>query len=127
MGFAQLVSRLVLVSTFIIGASAVASTLKQLAGNESQLAASQELQTPFPYYFPNSSNADTMGLFPMPDCHGLRLEEVTIDKLQAAMIHGRLRALQLVRCYLARIAQTNEYIRYACLIPLPTCGCSSWW
>lgn len=126
MSLVQLVSWLVFVSIFIIGAPAVASTLKQPADNVSQIADSQVLHTPFPYYFPNSSNAETMALFPMPDCHGVRLEEATIDQLQAAMIHGRLKSVQLVRCYRQRIAQTNEYLQYAYPLPLPTSPLLQW-
>ena len=72
----------------------------------------ETLATPFTYYFPKlgQSAAD---LFPMPDCNGFVLEEATIDQLQDAMGKGQLTSLQIALCYLQRIQQTDEYIKYA--------------
>ncbi|KAF2647924.1 glutamyl-tRNA amidotransferase subunit A [Lophiostoma macrostomum CBS 122681] len=68
------------------------------------------LQDPYPYYFPLVENAGTPGLFPMPPCHGITLEEATIDQLQGYMTHGTLTATRLLQCYLKRISQVDEYI-----------------
>ena len=79
-------------------------------GDGSGLAASEILNDPYPYYFPQL-NADASHLFPMPLCHGFQLEEATIDQIQAALAHGRLTSEQLVTCYLTRNYQVAEYIK----------------
>lgn len=71
---------------FLVGALfALVSSVVAVAStsNGSALAASQVLETPFPYYFPLQSNPED--LFPMPMCKGLTLEEATIDQLQSYM------------------------------------------
>ena len=75
-------------------------------------ATAETLASPFPYHFPQlgQSAAD---LFPMPDCNGFVLEEATIDQLQDAMVKGQLTSLQIALCYLQRIQQTDEYVKYA--------------
>jgi amidase len=73
---------------------------------------SQNLDAPFPYYFPNQDEAGTPVLFPMPPCHGITLEEATIDQLQDYMNQGVLTSVQLAMCYLERYWQTNGYIKY---------------
>ena len=75
-------------------------------------ATAETLTTPFPYYFPNLGQSAT-DLFPMPDCNGFVLEEATIDQLQDVMGKGQLTSLQIALCYLQRIQQTDEYIKYA--------------
>ena len=75
-------------------------------------ATAEMLTTPFPYYFPNLGQSAT-DLFPMPDCNGFVLEEATIDQLQDVMGKGQLTSLQIAVCYLQRIQQTDEYIKYA--------------
>lgn len=42
----------------------------------------QTLPNPYPYAFPNQFAANTSDLFPMPQCHGVIIEEATIDQLQ---------------------------------------------
>ena len=76
------------------------------------VATAETLTTPFPYYFPNLGQSAT-DLFPMPDCNGFVLEEATIDQLQDVMGKGQLTSLQIASCYLQRIQQTDEYIKYA--------------
>lgn len=49
----------------------------------------------------------------MPDCNGFVLEEATIDQLQDAMGKGQLTSLQIALCYLQRVQQTDEYVKYA--------------
>lgn len=76
------------------------------------VATAETLTTPFPYYFPNLGQSAT-DLFPMPDCNGFVLEEATIDQLQDVMGKGQLTSLQIALCYLQRIQQTDQYIKYA--------------
>lgn len=86
---------------------------KQPAYNATQLIENQTLENPYPYDFPllqNGPAADS-GQFPMPLCHGFKLEEATIDKLQEELSSGRLTCVQIVLCYLRRVYQTDEYIR----------------
>ncbi|KAK3988951.1 amidase [Cladorrhinum sp. PSN332] len=52
----------------------------------------------------------TINPFPVPLCGTFKLEEATIDQMQAAMENGTLTSVQLVKCYLERTFQTNEYI-----------------
>jgi hypothetical protein len=62
--------------------TAVKLTQAQVSSlNSSDLSAGQIVQNPFPYDFPNM-DAAPMALFPMPSCHSISLEEVTIDQLQ---------------------------------------------
>ena len=75
-------------------------------------AIAETLSTPFPYYFPKLGQ-NAADLFPMPDCNGFILEEATIDQLQDVMGKGRLTSLQIALCYLQRIQQTDEYVKYA--------------
>jgi amidase len=81
--------------------------------NSSQTVIAQTLESPYPYIFPllqNGSQADS-GQFPMPMCHGFKLEEATIDELQEELSSGRLTSVKLVLCYLRRIYQTDSYIQ----------------
>ena len=98
---------LALIATFLpaITTSAISSIF-----NASQLAASQILGEPFPYDFPDQDSVPD--LFPMQSCNGIVLEEATIDQLQDYMDHGKLTSSQLVLCYLQRIYQTDNYIKY---------------
>jgi amidase len=85
----------------------------QSSYNASQLVESQTLKSPYPYDFPLLKNgllADN-GQFPMPLCHGFKLEEATIDQLQQELSGGRLTSVQIAFCYLQRIYHTDEYIR----------------
>lgn len=68
------------------------------------------LQTPYPYAFPPMSNVGTPELFPMPACYGVTLEEASIDQLQGYMTNGSLTSAQLLRCYVRRMRQVDEYI-----------------
>lgn len=68
------------------------------------------LQQPFPYYFPSQDAAGSSALFPMPACQGITLEEATIDQLSGYMRDGVLTSARLLRCYLRRVHQVDEYI-----------------
>jgi amidase len=81
------------------------------SSNASGFGVAQVLEYPFPYDFPNM-DAAPMALFPMPSCHGITLEEATIDQLQDAMSHAKLTSVQILNCYLARVSQTNSYCKY---------------
>jgi amidase len=84
--------------------------------NATQIIENQELESPYPYEFPvlqNGSLADS-GQFPMPLCHGFKLEEASIDQIQQALSNGTLTSVKLVMCYMKRIYQADGYIRYAC-------------
>jgi amidase len=82
--------------------------------NASQVIENQELESPYPYEFPVLQNGslEDSGQFPMPLCHGFKLEEATIDQLQQALSNGTLTSVKLAKCYLKRIYQTDGYIRY---------------
>ena len=45
--------------------------------------------------------------FKMPLCNGIKIEDATVDTLQRWMILGNLTSQDLVKCYIARIEQTN--------------------
>jgi amidase len=81
--------------------------------NATQAVEAQVLESPYPYYFPvlQAGSGSDSGQFPMPLCHGFKLEEATIDQLQDAMEDGKLSSKKLVGCYLQRIYQTDFYIR----------------
>ncbi|GAB7351577.1 hypothetical protein MBLNU459_g2200t1 [Dothideomycetes sp. NU459] len=64
----------------------------------------ETLSSPYPYDFPTTS------LFPMRQCHGVTIEEATIDQLQAYLTSGALTSAQLAVCYLQRAYQTQDYI-----------------
>jgi amidase len=78
--------------------------------NSSCVLAIDPLQNPYPYYFPPEESAETPALFPVPLCHGITLEEATIDQLQGYMSNGHLTAVQLLKCYLKRSRQVDPYI-----------------
>ena len=61
--------------------------------------------------FPLEQKAGTAELFPMPLCNGFKLEEATVDQMQAAMERGQITSQQLVICYLQRMYQTESYIK----------------
>ena len=79
--------------------------------NATGLASSQVLIDPFPYWDPQV-NATAAQLFAMPQCHGVKLEDATIDELQAYQSNGTLTSEQLVTCYMQRYLQTDQYIKY---------------
>lgn len=80
--------------------------------NVTDIIASQTLDNLVPNWFPLLSDNGTSTMFPMPLCNGFKLEEATIDQMQAAMKSGQLTAVQLLQCYTERMYQTNSYTRY---------------
>jgi amidase len=69
------------------------------------------LEQPYPYYFPPNHHVESSALFPMPACKGITLEEATIDQLQGFLGDGTLTSVDLLRCYMRRTRQVDEYIR----------------
>lgn len=80
--------------------------------NGSDIVTSQLLSRPYPYEFP-LLGAAPQELFPMPKCNGFTLEEATIDQLQTAMKERKLSSTQIALCYIQRMLQTQDYLRYA--------------
>ena len=74
------------------------------------LVASQILTDPYAYDFPRLG-APGASLFPMRLCHGFKLEEATVDDIQAQLTNGTFTSVQLLECYLDRIAQTQPYLK----------------
>lgn len=106
--------------------NAIGSSAYRHLYNTTQILETQTLSSPYPYEFPvlqNGSNAD-VGQFPMPKCNGFTLEEATIDQMQEALSKGTLTSVQIVMCYLQRIFQVDEYIRYVnCCSPMAKLIC----
>lgn len=92
-------------------ATEVSHGVRQYSANATDLVSSENLESAFPYYFPKLT--DLENLFPMLDCHGVVLEEATVDQLQEAMNAGQLTSTKIALCYLQRIYQTDEYTKYA--------------
>lgn len=65
---------------------------------------------PYPYDFPRIGT-NGPDLFPMRPCNGFRLEEATIDEIQAELNSGNLTAAQLLQCYYERIYQVQPYLK----------------
>lgn len=63
------------------------------------------------YDFP-APNHNGSAAFPMQKCQGHQLEESSIDDLQALLHSKNLSSVELVFCYLERIYQTGNYLKY---------------
>lgn len=74
------------------------------------LVASQILTDPYAYDFPRMG-APGASLFPMRLCHGFKLEEASVDEIQAQLSNGSLTSVQLLECYMDRIHQTQPYLK----------------
>lgn len=72
---------------------------------------SQILTDPYLYDFPRLGG-DGAAQFPMRTCHGFKLEEATIDQIQAELTIGTFTAVQLLDCYMDRVYQTQPYLKY---------------
>jgi amidase len=94
----------VLVSGLALAGSAVATK------EADSLVASQILTDPYAYDFPRLG-ANGSSLFPMRHCHGFKLEEASVDDLQERLSNGTFTSVQLLECYLNRIAQTQPYLK----------------
>ncbi|KAH6957759.1 amidase signature domain-containing protein [Ilyonectria sp. MPI-CAGE-AT-0026] len=58
-----------------------------------------------------AKSSNDVSPFPLPLCKGIDIEDATIDELQRWMMLGDLTSKDLVKCYVARIEQTNGYLR----------------
>jgi hypothetical protein len=52
----------------------------------------------------------------MPACHGFVIAEKSIEQLQEYMTSGNLTSVQLTSCYLQRVYQTRDYLKYVIMI-----------
>lgn len=102
-------------SSLLAAAAAAWSLLSPTSAHDSNnhtdtLATQQIDNTPYPYDFPhlNTTGAD---LFPMRLCNGFKLEEASIDEIQAELKSGKLTSVQLLQCYSERIYQLQPYLR----------------
>lgn len=93
-------SLFLLTSVFILKAQAFSPN--------SSIASAQLLANPFPYEFPDLL---ANSRFPMSSCHGVALEEATIDQLQDYMRQGILSSVKIVECYLRRKLQVDQYLK----------------
>ncbi|KAJ6037204.1 hypothetical protein N7540_001483 [Penicillium herquei] len=73
------------------------------------LVSSQILTDPYAYDFP-ILGAPGSSQFPMRKCHGFTLEEASVDDIQLRLSNGTFTSVQLLECYLDRIAQTQPYL-----------------
>lgn len=48
--------------------------------------------------------------FPMAQCHGLALEDASIDIIQRWLSSGKLTSVELVGCFLERINQVDGHV-----------------
>ncbi|KAF3391978.1 hypothetical protein DPV78_010797 [Talaromyces pinophilus] len=79
-------------------------------GTKNDPLVSQQIDNqPYPYDFPKIGVNGT-DLFPMRLCNGFKLEEATIDDIQAAFNSGKLTGVQLLKCYYERIYQVQPYL-----------------
>ena len=69
-------------------------------------------RVPLEYDFPIASGNGSV-LFPMHPCRGVQLEEASIDHLQALMTSRTLSSVDLLDCYMNRVFQTSNYLKYA--------------
>jgi amidase len=96
-----------LILVFGTGSSTASSNSNQ---NFTGILDVDPLHQPLPYYFPPEDATGSPSLFPMPPCQGIVLEEATVDQLQGYLGQGLLTSLELLRCYLKRMRQVDDYI-----------------
>ncbi|KAJ5653759.1 hypothetical protein N7490_000762 [Penicillium lividum] len=102
-----------LLQAFVGGLALAGSVAGTIVGRKEHevdsLVASQILTDPYAYDFPRLGAAGST-LFPMRHCHGFQLEEASVDDLQKRLTNGTFTSVQLLECYLNRIAQTQPYL-----------------
>jgi amidase len=96
-----------LLQTIVSGLALAGSAI---ASSADSLVASQILTDPYAYDFPRLGSPGA-SLFPMRDCHGFKLEEASVDDIQARLTNGTFNSVQLLECYLDRIYQTQPYLK----------------
>ncbi|KAJ6139924.1 hypothetical protein N7471_006410, partial [Penicillium samsonianum] len=95
-----------LFQTLVSGLALVSSVVAQ---ESDCLVDSQILTDPYLYDFPRLG-ADGAAQFAMRPCHGFKLEEATIDQIQAELEIGTFTGVQLLKCYMDRVYQTQPYL-----------------
>ncbi|KAJ5951907.1 uncharacterized protein N7479_010320 [Penicillium vulpinum] len=95
-----------LIHTLVSGLALVSSVIAQEADC---LVESQILTDPYLYDFPRLGG-EGAAQFPMRMCHGFKLEEATIDQIQAELENGTFTGVQLLECYMDRVHQTQPYL-----------------
>lgn len=99
------------VLTTAIAAWGLISLSSASNGAKNDPLVSQQIDNqPYPYDFPKIGVNGT-DLFPMRLCNGFKLEEATIDDIQAAFNSGKLTGVQLLKCYYERIYQVQPYLK----------------
>ncbi|KAJ6184871.1 hypothetical protein N7519_006172 [Penicillium mononematosum] len=94
-----------LIQTLVSGLALVSSVVAQ----SDCLVDSQILTDPYKYDFPRLGG-DGAAQFAMRPCHGFKLEEATIDQIQAELEIGTFTGVQLLECYMDRVHQTQPYL-----------------
>lgn len=100
-----------LIQTLVSGLALVSSVVAQ---ESDCLVDSQILTDPYLYDFPRLGG-DGAAQFPMRTCHGFKLEEATIDQIQAELAIGTFTTVELLDCYMDRVYQTQPYLKYVTL------------
>lgn len=103
---------------FFASAFILRSPVLAIATANSSVATEQLLANAFPYEFPDLSSVSR---FPMESCHGVTLEEATVDQLQKYMTQGILSSVKIVECYLKRKLQVDQYLKYDLVTPAKIC------
>jgi amidase len=99
-----------LLQTIVSGLALAGSAIAGRDKNVDTLVASQILTDPYAFDFPRLG-APGASLFPTRHCHGFKLEEASIDEIQARLSNGSFTSVQLLECYLDRIHQTQPYLK----------------
>ncbi|KAJ5804433.1 uncharacterized protein N7518_000736 [Penicillium psychrosexuale] len=95
-----------LIQTLVSGLALVSSVIAQ---ESDCLVDSQILVDPYLYDFPRLGG-NGAAQFAMRPCHGFKLEEATIDQIQAELKNGTFTGVQLLECYMDRVHQTQPYL-----------------
>lgn len=99
-----------LIASAACGLIGLSSAVASNSTNNDTLVAQQIDNQPYPYDFPKIGTNGS-DLFPMRPCHGFKLEEATIDEIQAALDSRKLTGVQLLECYYERIYQVQPYLK----------------
>ncbi|KAJ5456962.1 hypothetical protein N7530_012236 [Penicillium desertorum] len=94
-----------LIQTLVSSLALVSSVVAQ----SDWLVDSQILTDPYLYDFPRLGG-DGAAQFAMRPCHGFKLEEATVDQIQAELEIGTFTGVQLLECYMDRVHQTQPYL-----------------
>ncbi|KGO41805.1 Amidase [Penicillium expansum] len=95
-----------LIQTLVSGLALASSVIAQ---ETDYLVDSQILTDPYLYDFPRLGG-DGAAQFPMRTCHGFQLEEATVDQIQTELANGTFTSVELLKCYMDRVYQTQPYL-----------------